>query len=98
MSEAIRENGLRSRLRAGKAAFGVFATEFFTPGFCRIAANAGAEFVLFDMEHGGVGIDTLKQQYAYARGTGLALQAVGKAVIGTIGRPASASAFIAPLP
>jgi 2-keto-3-deoxy-L-rhamnonate aldolase RhmA len=72
MSGAIRENGLRRRLRAGKAAFGVFATEFFTPGLCRIAANAGAEFVLFDMEHGGVGIDTLKAQYACARGTGIA--------------------------
>jgi 2-keto-3-deoxy-L-rhamnonate aldolase RhmA len=72
MNEMVRQNGLRRRLHDGEAAFGVFATEFFTPGFCQIAANAGAEFVMFDMEHGGVGIDTLKQQYAYARGLGIA--------------------------
>ena len=48
------------------------ATEFFTPGFCQIAASGGAEFVIFDMEHGGVGIDTLKAQIAFARGTGIA--------------------------
>jgi hypothetical protein len=36
------------------------AAEFFTPGFCWIAGNVGAEFVIFDMEHGGVGIDVLK--------------------------------------
>ncbi|MBN8996399.1 MAG: hpch/hpai aldolase [Rhizobiales bacterium] len=72
MAAAIRPNGLRRRLRDGHAAFGIFATEFFTPGFCQIAANAGAEFVLFDMEHGGVGIDTLKAQFAFARGTGVA--------------------------
>lgn len=72
MSGEIRPNGLRARLRSGKTAYGVFATEFFTPGFCQLAANAGAEFVLFDMEHGGVGIDTLKAQFAFARGTGIA--------------------------
>lgn len=72
MSAAIRPHPLRQRLREGHAAYGVFATEFFTPGFCQIAANAGAEFVLFDGEHGGVGIDTLKAQFAFARGTGVA--------------------------
>src|SRR4029078_183798 len=49
-----------------------FAAEFFSPGLCGIAANAGADFVLFDMEHGGVGIDTLQAQFAFARGTGIA--------------------------
>ena len=49
----------------------MFATEFFSPGLCQIAANAGADFVLFDMEHGGVGIDVLKSQFAFARGIGI---------------------------
>ena len=44
------------------------AAEFFTPGFCQIAGNAGAEFVIFDMEHGGVGLDVLKAQMSFARG------------------------------
>jgi 2-keto-3-deoxy-L-rhamnonate aldolase RhmA len=56
---------------SGGAANGVMAAEFFTPGFCRIAANAGAEFVMFDKEHGGVGIDAIKAQIAFARGVGV---------------------------
>ena len=68
----MRANGIRKKLEAGGVVYGVMAAEFFTPGFCQIAANAGADFVIFDMEHGGVGIDTLKAQFAYARGTGVA--------------------------
>jgi 2-keto-3-deoxy-L-rhamnonate aldolase RhmA len=68
---AIRANPVRARLKAGATVYGMFAVEFFTPGLCQIAANAGAEFVLFDMEHGGVGIDVLKSQFAFARGTGV---------------------------
>lgn len=68
----MRPNPVRSRLKAGETVYGMFAVEFFTPGLCQIAANAGAEFILFDMEHGGVGIDTLKAQFAFARGAGIA--------------------------
>ncbi len=68
----MRTSPLRARLMDGGAVYGVFATEFFSPGLCQIAANAGADFVLFDMEHGGVGIDTLKAQFAFARGVGVA--------------------------
>ena len=42
----------------------------------QIAGNAGAEFVIFDMEHGAVSIDVLKAQIAFARGTGVALSRV----------------------
>ena len=69
---SLRPNPVRARLRAGETAYGILAAEFFTPGFCQIAANAGADFVIFDMEHGGVGIDALKAQFAFARGTGIA--------------------------
>ena len=65
-------NGIRQKLRAGETVYGIMAAEFFTPGFCQIAANAGADFVIFDMEHGAVGIDILKCQIAFARGTGIA--------------------------
>jgi len=71
MTSGIRPNPVRARLREGKAVYGMFAAEFFSPGLCQIAANAGADFVLFDMEHGGVGIDVLKSQFAFARGTGI---------------------------
>jgi len=68
----MRTNPVRDRLKGGGAAYGIIAAEFFTPGFCQIAANAGAEFVIFDMEHGGVGIDVIKAQIAFARGAGIA--------------------------
>ena len=68
----MRANPVRQRLRDGGHAYGIFAAEFFTPGFCEIAAGCGAEFVLFDQEHGAVGIDTLKAQFAFARGAGIA--------------------------
>ena len=68
----MRPNTVRARLKTGATTYGIMAAEFFTPGFCQIAANAGAEFVIFDMEHGAVGIDILKAQIAFARGTGIA--------------------------
>ncbi len=68
----MRNNPIRQHLKDGGTAYGIMAAEFFTPGFCQIAANAGAELVIFDGEHGGVGIDVLKAQCAFARGVGIA--------------------------
>lgn len=68
----MQEDPVRARLARGEAVFGHMAFEFFTPGLCRIAANAGAEFIILDTEHSGVGIETIKAQVACARGTGLA--------------------------
>ena len=68
----MRNNSVRQRLNSNGTAYGIMAAEFFTPGFCQIAANAGAEFIIFDGEHGGVGIDVLKAQIAFARGVGVA--------------------------
>lgn len=68
----MRENPVRAKLMKGGTALGQMAFEFFTPGLCQIMANAGAEFVILDTEHSGVGIETIKSQVAYARGTGLA--------------------------
>ena len=68
----MRANPVRAKLRKGGTVFGHMAFEFFTPGLCQIVANAGGEFVLFDTEHSGVGIETIKSQVAYARGTGIA--------------------------
>ena len=50
-----RANPVRTRLAAAASAFGVMAFEFFTPGLAPVLAAAGAEFVLLDMEHSGVG-------------------------------------------
>ena len=64
-------NPVRQKLLAGGTCFGTMAFEFFSPGLCAILAAAGAEFVIFCMEHGGVGIDTIKQQVRYAKAAGI---------------------------
>jgi len=67
----MRENPVKQRLAQGAASFGTMAFEFFTPGLAPVLAAAGADFVLIDMEHSGIGIETIKQQIAAARGVGL---------------------------
>ncbi len=67
----MRENPVKQRLAAGDCAFGTMVFEFFTPGIAQIVRTAGAEFVLYDMEHSGAGIDTVKQQMATCRGIGI---------------------------
>lgn len=64
----MRGNPVKQRLQAGEHAFGTMIFELFSPGIARIAGNAGAEFVLYDMEHSGFGIGDLKSQVAYCRG------------------------------
>jgi 2-keto-3-deoxy-L-rhamnonate aldolase RhmA len=68
---AMPSNPVRERLRAGGNAFGVMAFEFFTPGLAPTLAAAGADFVLLDMEHSGVSIETIKAQIAHAHGAGI---------------------------
>jgi 2-keto-3-deoxy-L-rhamnonate aldolase RhmA len=92
--------GIRDKLREGRVVYGVMAAEFFTPGFCQIARNAGAEFVIFDMEHGAVGIDTLKAQMAFARGAGVAPLVRVPAIAYHLGAPvldAGAMGIMAPM-
>jgi 2-dehydro-3-deoxyglucarate aldolase/4-hydroxy-2-oxoheptanedioate aldolase len=63
---------LKQKLARDGRAFGAAVFEFFTPGVAQIAKGAGAEFILYDMEHSGVGIDTIKAQCAYCRGLDVA--------------------------
>jgi len=42
--------------------------EFNTPGIARLAASAGAEFVVFDQEHSGFGTDTIRWLMAASKG------------------------------
>ena len=68
---ALRPNPLKPRLAAGGCAFGTMTFEFFTPGYPAICREAGAEFILYDMEHSGVGFETMKAQFAFCRGLDL---------------------------
>lgn len=67
----MRSNPVRSKLSQGKRAFGLMALEFFSPGLSAAMAATGAEFIIFDMEHSGAGIDVMKMQFAAARGAGI---------------------------
>jgi len=64
----MRDNPVKQRLAEGGRAFGAMIFECFTPGLPQICRNAGAQFVLFDMEHTGLGFETLKMQFALCRG------------------------------
>ena len=64
----MRPNPLKAKLQRGERSYGVFAFEFLTPGLAQAVKEAGAEFLLVDMEHSGAGMDTIKQQLAYCRG------------------------------
>jgi 2-dehydro-3-deoxyglucarate aldolase/4-hydroxy-2-oxoheptanedioate aldolase len=63
---------VKRRLAAGESVLGSMVFEFFTPGIARICANAGAEFVMYCMEHTGAGFETLKPQFALCRALGVA--------------------------
>jgi 2-keto-3-deoxy-L-rhamnonate aldolase RhmA len=69
---ATRPDEIKKRLAAGEPVLGSMVFEFFTPGIARICANAGAEFVMYCMEHTGAGFETLKPQFALCRALGIA--------------------------
>lgn len=55
-----------------KVVLGTFVFEFATPAIGRIAAHAGADFVVFDLEHSGVSLETVKAAIAPTRSTAAA--------------------------
>ena len=67
----MRTNPVKAKLQAGEAVFGTMIFEFFTPGIAQIVKAAGADFILFDMEHSGMTIDMVKTQAATCRGLDL---------------------------
>ncbi|MEQ1716141.1 MAG: aldolase/citrate lyase family protein [Hyphomicrobium sp.] len=62
---------IRERAVAGDLVSGAMVFECFTPGIAQIAKNAGCEFVLYDMEHAGLSIETLKMLCATCAGIGV---------------------------
>jgi 2-keto-3-deoxy-L-rhamnonate aldolase RhmA len=65
----VRENPVKRTLAEGGVAIGTMVAEFATPGIARLVAGAGAEFVLFDLEHTGYGIERMRMVLATARAT-----------------------------
>jgi citrate lyase beta subunit len=59
---------LRQTLARGDRAVGSMVFEFFVPGIAQLAVTAGADFLIYDMEHSGAGIENIKAQMSYCRG------------------------------
>jgi 2-keto-3-deoxy-L-rhamnonate aldolase RhmA len=63
---------LRQRVMAGDQVLGAMVFEFYSPGIAQILKLAGCDFVLYDMEHTGLGFESLKFQVAACRGLDIA--------------------------
>jgi 2-keto-3-deoxy-L-rhamnonate aldolase RhmA len=67
----MKPNAIKRDILAGKTVAGAMIFEFFSPGMSAILANAGCRFVLYDMEHTGLGFETLKWLFSSCRGLAL---------------------------
>jgi 2-keto-3-deoxy-L-rhamnonate aldolase RhmA len=70
-SSGVRPSAVRQRVLAGETVTGAMIFEFFAPGMPQVLKAAGCEFALFDMEHAGLGFETLKMLAAGCRGIGI---------------------------
>ncbi|HZO89554.1 MAG TPA: aldolase/citrate lyase family protein [Chthonomonadaceae bacterium] len=64
----MRENKVKRALAAGGVALGTMVFEFNTTGMARLVAGAGADFMIFDMEHTGWSIETVRAMMATSGG------------------------------
>jgi 2-keto-3-deoxy-L-rhamnonate aldolase RhmA len=64
----VRDNPVKKILSEGGHARGAMVFECIFAGLPQLVSNAGAEFILYDMEHTGLGFETLKTQLALCRG------------------------------
>lgn len=63
---------LRTRVMSGEMVLGAMVFEFFSPGIAQVMKLAGAEYIIYDMEHTGIGLETVKAQVAHCRGIDVA--------------------------
>lgn len=56
----MRENPVKRALAAGETPIGTMVCEFLTSNMPRLVRSAGADFVLYDLEHSGFGIERLR--------------------------------------
>ena len=64
-------NTVKQKITSGGTSIGTFIFEFNTTGISRLAAQAGAEFAIFDMEHTGWNAETIRMLVATSRSTAL---------------------------
>jgi 2-keto-3-deoxy-L-rhamnonate aldolase RhmA len=64
--------GLKAAWQEGKITVGTWVFELNTPGIARLLASAGVDFIVFDQEHSGFGIETIRGLLAQTRPMNLA--------------------------
>lgn len=64
----MRDNPVRRAVLAREPVAGSMVFEFFTPGIGKLMEHAGCRFAIYDMEHTGLGFETLKWLFASHRG------------------------------
>ena len=67
----MKTNKVKRKLKRGEVALGTLVFEFDTPGIPRLCELAGAEFVIFDMEHTRFTIERIGELLAWCRGCDL---------------------------
>ena len=65
----MRTNDVKRKVHDGGTSIGTFMFEFNTTGVGRIASEAGADFAVFDMEHTGWSIESIRMLVATTRST-----------------------------
>ncbi len=60
----MKPNKIKRTLKEGGTVIGTMAFEFCTPGIARLSAEAGAEFIMYDMEHTGWSVETIRDLIA----------------------------------
>ena len=63
---------LRQRVLAGETVLGSMIFELIAPAVPQLLVQAGAEYVIYDMEHTGTSLETIKAQIACCRGLPIA--------------------------
>jgi 2-keto-3-deoxy-L-rhamnonate aldolase RhmA len=79
---------IKDSLRQGRVVIGTWVYEFNSPGLPRLLKSTGVDFVVYDMEHSGFGIDTVRTLIALSRPLNLAA---------LVRPPAARAHLIAPL-
>ena len=64
----MQPNAIKKDVLAGKSVPGAMIFEFFSPGMSSVLVNSGCRFAIYDMEHTGLGFETLKWLFASCRG------------------------------
>ncbi len=64
----MKNNPVKQKLYNGEISVGTMVIEFNTPGIASILAPSGIDFIVYDMEHSGFSIESVKRLMSYNRG------------------------------